>query len=328
MSFSLSPIKVSHKFQVLYPIKENFFAKYSSDQYEFIHATVTALDTTTKTVTLHNNQTITYDYLVIASGSHTVAVNSGIPVKSPATDTIRTSIESAQARIAKASTIVIAGGGAVALEIAGEIAEGYPNKKLTLICSSKRLLPMLGEKVADIALTRLKKLGVEVLLGVKVLTNKGIQKEGIVKLENGKTVQADLYIPAIGVVPNNSFIPPQLLNDSGYLMTTPEQKISNSEVLDVYGVGDITSSQSKMAVAVTQQIAITVANLKNDIEKTGTRKSFQKENLTMVIPIGGKGGVAEMGDLGGLILWSWIVRLIKGNYFLGMPFAISGLKKQ
>jgi NADH dehydrogenase FAD-containing subunit len=286
------------------------------------------LDTTTKTVTLNNSQSIIYEYLVIATGSHTAAVNSGIPVKQPTTDTLLSSIQSAQTRIANASTIVIGGSGAVAIELAGEIAEGDPKKKVTIVSGSGRLLPILDEKASGLALKRLEKLGVEVLLGIKVLEKSESGKEVPVILDNGKVIEADLYIPAVGVIPNNSFIPPELLDASGYLITTSEQKVSSPKAPDVYGVGDITTNLSKMAVTVIQQIAVTVANLKNDIEKTGKRKAFKTEKTTMVIPIGGKGGVAEMGDLGGLVLWSWVVGLLKGNFFIPVAFMISGFKKQ
>ena len=212
--------------------------------------------------------------------------------------------------------------------MAGEIAEGYPKKKVTIVSGSKRLLPILGSKASDLALKHLQKLGVEVLLGVRVLGRTGSGKEGSVELDSGKVMEADLYIPAVGVIPNNGFIPPALLDASGYLITTSEQKVSSPEVSGVYGIGDVTTNPSKMAVTVTQQIAVTVANLKNDIEKMGKRKAFKTEKTTMVVPIGGKGGVAEMGDLGGLVLWSWVVWLIKGNYFIPVALMISGLKKQ
>jgi NADH dehydrogenase FAD-containing subunit len=324
VSYSALPDKQ----QVIFPIKENFFSKYSASQFRFIHATATALDTTAKTVTLNTSETIVYNYLVIATGSHTAAVKSGIPVKQPINDTLVNSIQSAQTRIANASTIVISGSGAVAVEMAGEIAEGYPDKKVTIVSGSSRLLPVLGEKASGIALKRLKKLGVEVLLGVRVLGKSEGGKEGSVKIDGGKVIEADLYIPAIGVIPNSSFIPPALLDASGYLITTPEQKVSSPDISDVYGIGDITTNPSKMAVTITQQIAVTVANLKHDIEKTGKRKAFQTETTTLVIPIGEKGGVAEMGDLGGLVLWSWVVSLVKGGFFIRVPFLISGLKKQ
>ncbi|KFX91137.1 hypothetical protein V490_06056 [Pseudogymnoascus sp. VKM F-3557] len=314
--------------KLIYPIKENFFSKYSTAQFEFIQGAAASLNTSAKTVTLSDSRSISYSYLVIATGSHTPAVNSGIPLKQPATDTLSGDIQNAQKRIADASSIVIAGSGAVAIEMAGELAEAYPKKSVTIVSASTRLLPMLGEKASAVALKSLSNLGVKVLFGVRALEKGRNGKKEAIALDNGKVIEADLYIPATGVIPNSNFIPATLLDALGFLIITPEQKVSSPGVSSVYGIGDVTTSPSKMAVAVTQQIAVAVANLKNDIEKTGPRRAFQPGKLTMVVPIGGKAGVAQMGDLGGIVLWSWLVALIKGNYFLGVPFMISGLKKQ
>lgn len=70
-----------------------------------------------------------------------------------------------------------------------------------------------------------------------------------------------------------------------------------------------------------------VANLKNDILGIGGRKEFVKERVTLIVPVGSKGGVAEMGDLGGLLLWSWVVWLCKEGFFMWCAWAISGFKK-
>lgn len=310
---------------MLFPIKETFFKKFSDDEFEFIHASATALDTTTKTVTLSTTKSVTYDYLVIATGTYTAAVESGFPVKSPVTDTIIDTIHSSQAKIANASTIVIGGGGAVAIELAGEIATAYPKKKVTMVSGSKRLVPILSEKASALALKQLTAVGVEVLLGVKVLGTSEA-KSGTVELDSGKVIDAELYIPAVGVIPNNSFIPAAILDDKGYLQIDDEEKVPGVE--GIYGIGDITTNPAKMAVTCTHMIAVVLANLKNDILKTGKRKQYKAAKTTMLIPIGGKGGVAQMGDMGGIILWNWLTWLIKGNYFLGMPLAISGFKKQ
>ena len=279
-------------------------------------------------MTLDSFQTISYTYLVIATGSHTAAVDSGFPLKQPKTDSLLESIQNAQDRIAHASTILISGSGAVVTEMASEIAEGNPNKKVIVISGSKRLLPVLGQKASNMALKQLRNLGVEVLLGVRVTSSYNTGKKINVQLDNGKVMEADLYIPAVGVIPNSVFMPPSLLDKFGYLFTNPEQKVTSPDVSGIYGIGDVTTNPSKMASTVIQQIAVTIANLKNDIEKTGEQKTFKTEKVTLITPIGGKGGVAQMGDLGGIVLWSWVVWLIKGSFFIPVAFGISGFKKQ
>jgi len=61
------PDKVSLD-EVLFPI-ERLFKKHSDSQFEFIHASVKALDIKIKTVATDNGMIINYHYLVIASGS-------------------------------------------------------------------------------------------------------------------------------------------------------------------------------------------------------------------------------------------------------------------
>jgi NADH dehydrogenase FAD-containing subunit len=122
--------------QVLVPIPiERLFRKYPSDKFTFVHASVTCLNPAAKSITTDTNQLIKYDYLVIATGSHTpsVVTNPSIPIKQNVTDTIRDGIPGiphSQKVIADAKRIVIGSGGPVGLELAGEISDAYPSKPL------------------------------------------------------------------------------------------------------------------------------------------------------------------------------------------------------
>jgi len=309
--------------KVIWPIKEHFFSKFPATKFEFIHATATSMDPVAKTVALSNSSTVTYDYLVIATGSTTEATNSGIPVKQPTDDSLNESIKTAQDTIAAASTIVIAGGGPVAVEMAGEIAEASPGKSVTLVSGSKRLLESLSKSVSAKALSQLKKLGVDVLLGVKTVQNSKEGAKTIISLDNGQSLTADLFIPAIGIIPNSSFIPSALLDDKKYLAITEEQRVPNAE--GVYGLGDVTTRPIKMAAAIKSQIQPTLANLKNDIEKKGKREVWKAPPKVLCVPIGAKGGVAEVM---GWSLPSFLVWLMKGNFFISVGTTVSGFKKQ
>lgn len=252
-------------------------------------------------------------------------------MKQSLTDNLHESISSAQTAIVSAPSIVIGGGGAVAVEIAGEIAEAYPQKEVTLVSGSERLLASLSVKASQIASKQLQNLGVTVIFGAKVVgdpktSSPDGSKELSVELDNGQILKTGLYIPAVGIIPNSGFIPAPLLDSHGYLVTDAEQKVSaDPAVPNIYGVGDVTTNPNKMAAAIKVQVAVVVANLKSDIEGGGKREEFKEAFKGMVVPIGGKGGVAEMG---GVVLWSFAVWLIKGNYFIPMALMISGLKKR
>jgi len=180
----------------------------------------------------------------------------------------------------------------------------------------------LTEKASGIALKHLKQKGVDVILGVKISKTTG-DGDISVELDNGKVLTAQLYIPAVGIIPNSAFIPANLLDPAGYLITTAEQKVSALE--GVYGLGDVTNNPAKRASAIKPEVTATVANLKHDILGSGERQNYKEGADAMFVPIGGKGGVAQIGTF---VLWSWVVWLVKGNYFISMALTISGLKKQ
>lgn len=84
--------------------------------------------------------------------------------------------------IAESSSILIAGGGALGIQYATDIADLYNNdenaehrpagasspKKITLVHSRDRFLPLYKQEMHDEIMARLEKLGVEVVLGERL----------------------------------------------------------------------------------------------------------------------------------------------------------------
>ena len=96
--------------------------------------------------------------------------------------------------------IVIAGGGAVGVEIAGDILDAG-NNKITLITPSDRLLPDQPEKYSKKALDQLKGRGVTVLFGTKCTADMATTiaepgKPVVISVTGDKTIECDVYLPA------------------------------------------------------------------------------------------------------------------------------------
>lgn len=114
--------------------------------------------------------------------------------------------------IARASSILIVGGGALGIQYATDIADLYPSKKVTLIHSRKRLLPIFSEGIHEAALRRLQDLHVNVILGDRVILPEGHKFEGkeldhrIIRTEGGREIESDLQLFCTGQKPNTSIV--------------------------------------------------------------------------------------------------------------------------
>lgn len=71
--------------------------------------------------------------------------------------------------MAKSERIVVIGGGAVGVELVGELANDYPNKKVTLMHNREQILDdRLSQKMIKKIRDGLKALKVETVLGERV----------------------------------------------------------------------------------------------------------------------------------------------------------------
>ncbi|PYH71778.1 NAD(P)/FAD-dependent oxidoreductase, partial [Aspergillus vadensis CBS 113365] len=312
---------------------------------------------------------IKYDYLVIASGSTPSASSTETlfpgedkdgkngeiyPFKlSPtSTTTITEAIKSAQTTISTAKRITIIGAGPIGVEIAGELgdlitpsssspsssSEGESKKEITLISSTPRILPTLKPSASETATSLLTNKGVRVLTDRKVISVSSSSRDNgagyELKLNNGETLETDIYIPAIGVLPNSSYIPREVLDERGWVRVDSELKVEGVE--GVYAAGDITTHTQKLSFKADEMAGVVVGNLVDDINNiningvgnggkgrgwwrrgcgAGGRKTYDEGNdVMMLVPVGSSGGT---GQAFGWVLVSFMVWLAKGrDYFI------------
>jgi NADH dehydrogenase FAD-containing subunit len=164
------------------------------------HERARAQSVYTDRVVLDDGRELPYDYLVIATGS-----NATFPSK-VATDSVEEGINQYKQLLetVKASNkIVIVGGGAAGVEIAGEISQHQPNKQITLVSADDKLIAYpkeLSDKLRDKVLKKLKNHGINVLLGRRVELSEEARRNGFVagqqtwRLDNGETIEADLLV--------------------------------------------------------------------------------------------------------------------------------------
>jgi NADH dehydrogenase FAD-containing subunit len=74
----------------------------------------------------------------------------------------------------------------------------------------------------------------------KVVSSSPTPDGGItLTLSNGEQLDADMYIPAFGLSPNSSYIPPKFLDDKGYVEVDMNLRVKGAE--DVWAIGDVSA---------------------------------------------------------------------------------------
>ncbi|KAB8220139.1 hypothetical protein BDV33DRAFT_172583 [Aspergillus novoparasiticus] len=312
--------------QYLLPIEKEF-SRYPKHAFSFVQGRASAIDISAKTVSVEETERIAFDYLVIASGSTTASTKQAdaipIPFKQSNSDNMKDLIQNAQASIATARSIVIGGAGPIGVELAGEITEAARQQgravNVTLVSATSRILPMLKPAGSTTAEGMLSSMGVKVMKNTRVsrAVQEPVSRLWTVTLDKGEKIIADLYIPTTGVLPNNEFIPAELLDDKGWTIVDKELRVKGkreSAPLPIFAAGDITNNSMRLSFKAQEQAAIVASNLKAEILGHGKRKSYnQGDKVMMIVPVGSTGGT---GLIFGWTPWGSMVKMFKGKDFL------------
>jgi NAD(P)H-nitrite reductase large subunit len=208
-----------------------------------VRARVESAQAATKTVALSNGQTLSYDTLLVATGSH--PIHPPIPgIDSEGVHTCWT-LEDARA-IAKRATqgarVLQLGAGFIGCIIMEALAAR--GVKLTVVEMGDRMVPrMMGPTAGGMIRDWIEAKGVQVFTSTKVESvtpGKPLQ----VKLSNGKTLEADLVISAAGVRPAIGY-----LKDSGIscLLGVLTDEHLQTNVPGVFAAGDCAEAFDKVS---------------------------------------------------------------------------------
>lgn len=198
--------------------------------------------------------------------------------------------------------------------------------------AGSKILPVLRPAIAKKAENFLAQVGVTVVTGSRVAivspttsagTGSALTTSATVTLEDGKTLEADLYIPATGAAANTGFIHESLLTASGSVETNISTLRVGKAGARVYAIGDVGSHARPAVHNILNTVPTLCANIKRDLLIAGGKEEstvdadrvFKEDTReTQLVPIGKSKGVgAAMGfQLPSLFVW-----LIKGrDYWL------------
>ncbi len=208
-----------------------------------VRTRVNSVQAAIKNVTLGNGQTLTFDTLLIATGSH--------PVRPPVAGIDSAGVHSCWTLEDARQIMQLATKGARVLQLgAGFIgciimeALAARGVQLSVVEMGDRMVPrMMGPIAGGMIRDWCESKGVQVFTGTKVesiTAGKPLQ----VKLSNGKTVEADLVISAAGVRPAIGY-----LKDSGIncLLGVLTNEHLQTNVAGVFAAGDCAEALDKIS---------------------------------------------------------------------------------
>ncbi|MCR5077184.1 MAG: NAD(P)/FAD-dependent oxidoreductase [Prevotella sp.] len=331
-SAGLEPSSISFPFRRLFQGNRDFF---------FRMAEVQAVDTAEKAI-LTTIGTIHYDWLVLAAGATTnffgnkAIEASTLPMKSVSEamrlrNTILHNLERAETeedpvRKQALMNVVVVGGGASGVEIAGAIAEmkknviqrDYPDldasqMHIYLVNAGDRLLAAMDPVSSARAERDLKELHVH----VRQPQFATAYEDSVLKTSAGLEIPAETVIWVSGICANRiEGLPKESIGHAGRILTDRFCRVKGLQ--DVYAIGDQSLIEGdpdyplghpQLAQVAMQQAKAVAANLAARM-RGGEEKPFRYRNLGVMATIGRNHAVAEIGGrkFGGFPAWAlWLI---------------------
>ncbi|XP_039248344.1 ferroptosis suppressor protein 1-like isoform X2 [Styela clava] len=306
-----SCVEPSYANHIFIPYKETF-----GDS--FIRGKVVKINKDSNTVTIDDGQEISYTHLILATGGA-----GAFPAKSMPEYPKMSKEEGLQLyrdinkEILEADTVVCVGGGAVGVELSGEIKTDFPDKKVILIHSNNTLCSKRLNSSAQSKLQALiKRKGIEMILEERVSNlddlhiNKCV-KDQVLKTENGKEMKVDLVFKCNGSKLSTDLFKEALgdaISDKGQIKVDEFFKVEGME--NIYAAGDITNiEEEKMLITAEAHGYLLVKNL--FAETQGWKKTpYKPGKFMMIVPVGRDAGV---GQLAGIVVGDLISKTLKSQ---------------
>ncbi|KAI1399520.1 FAD/NAD(P)-binding domain-containing protein [Hypoxylon fuscum] len=289
---------------------EKGFSKYDAETFEFIVGSAEGVDTvghTVKVLTKDGERVLSYDHLVLATGTRTV--NSDMPWKSNGTyEETAAALAQVQSKIKSAKHIVVAGGGATGVETAAELAFEYgKDKEVVLLSGDAELLG--GDSLASNVAGELKKLGVQVRKSARVEGSAELPDGKVeVQLQGGDKILTDVYLPTMGLVANTEYLPADMLTDKKFVDIDEFYRAKGTK--DVWAAGDIVWKPRASFVLSEKQSAGVAKNI--DLALKGKPPTPVK-TIPMDVLLVATGRSRGVGRLGPVKVFSIMVYMIKGK---------------
>ncbi|MCX6479546.1 MAG: FAD-dependent oxidoreductase [Mycobacterium sp.] len=169
-------------------------------------------------------------------------------------------------RLSAAGSVMVIGGGAAAVSVAANAAARWPGKRVDLYYPGERPLLEHHPKTWEHLRRRMIRLGVGLHPGHRAVLPDGfaadeITNDPVVWSTGQPPAHADAVVWAIGrAVPNTDWLPPELLDDGGFVTVTPELRVPGHR--GVFAIGDVAATDPLRSSARNRADAILAHNIR------------------------------------------------------------------
>jgi NADH dehydrogenase FAD-containing subunit len=239
------------------------------DRITTMHATLTGVDLVARSVSVlrpdGSPATVAYDALVISTG-----VRNGF-WRQPAlqsADEIEAELRAAHRRLAAAESVIVIGGGAAAVNSAANLATAWPDKQVEFYYPADRPLLDHHPRVWSVVRRRLSDAGVVCHPGHRAQIPDGFECDRItsdpVSWTTGQPpASAAAVLWAIGRTrPNTEWLPPELLDEDGFVRVTPELRVPGQQ--GVFAIGDVAATDRLRSSARNRADGLLARNIRAD----------------------------------------------------------------
>lgn len=327
------------------PLYQDFLHHFDTYKYpktpnsglHFVHGYATSLDNETKSIQVQlipgsdmnkeatsGTTTIEYGSVIIASGAVTSTPQFKLTTKD--SDQAKKELKELSDQVKAAKHIAVGGAGPLGCELVSDLAETYPEKKITLYAGSRGVMSQVEKRFGEEIQRRLANdFKIEIVSGVRVSKDEKTPDNKVnLTLTDGTTNTVDLYIPASGETPNTSFLPKEFLANSGYVETDNQMRVTGTRRVYALGdaaaltagvVDDIVEEAAVLKLVLLQELLIDDDSELASVKIAKTYVPPNKLEKKFVITLGRYGGVAMVK---GFRLPSFIVRFARAKD-MGLP---------
>ncbi|MEH6345736.1 MAG: FAD-dependent oxidoreductase [Bermanella sp.] len=308
-------------------VEPNKWGKSSRRKYQdffngsFLQASVIQL--TREQLRLDTGAILNFDFVVIATGSSYPSFQIGKSADALDINQRHQQFKDENKKLVKAKEVLVIGGGPVGVELAGEIADYYPEKNVTLVQKSNRLLNGFRDKTSKTSEKLLEKLGVNVLLNETIRENE--YGELVARTAN-QVIHADIIYSCVGVKVNTGWLDGifnKALNSQGQLIVDEFLRVRPYN--NIFAIGDCSNvKEAKLGNLANMQGKELAKNMVRLLKGKGF-KEYKTNPDKVLLPTGRKSGLAQLPFA--VTTAKLLVNMKQKDLFISKTFKDLGVKQ-